>query len=59
MMVVLWGAECDKRVAINDDKIPFSSVAQLCPTLFDPMDCSTPGFPVHHQLPELAQTHDR
>ena len=35
----------------------FSSVAQSCPTLFDPMDCSTPGFPVHHQLPELAQIH--
>ena len=33
------------------------SVAQLCPTLCDPMDCSTPGFLVHHQLPELAQTH--
>ena len=33
------------------------SVAQLCPTLCDPMDCSTPGFPVHHQLPKLAQTH--
>ena len=34
----------------------FSSVAQLCPPLCDLMDCSTPGFPVHHQLPELAQT---
>ena len=34
-----------------------SSVTQLCPTLFNPMDCSMPGFPVHHQLPELAQTH--
>ena len=34
-----------------------SSVAQSCPTLSDPMDCSTPGFPVHHQPPELAQTH--
>ena len=34
-----------------------SSVAQLCPTLSDPMDCSTPGFAVHHQLPELTQTH--
>ena len=34
-----------------------SSVAQLCPILCDPMDCSTPGFPVHHQLLELAQTH--
>ena len=35
----------------------FSSVAQLCLTLWDPMDCSTLGFPVHHQLPELSQTH--
>ena len=33
------------------------SVAQLCPTLCDAIDCSTPGFPVHHQLPEFAQTH--
>ena len=31
--------------------VQFSSVAQLCPTLCDPMDCSTPGLPVHHQLP--------
>ena len=37
--------------------IKYSSVAQLCPTLGNPMDCSTPGFPVHHQLPELTQTH--
>ena len=36
---------------------PVSSVAQLCPTLCDPMDCSPPGFPVHHQLPEPTQTH--
>ena len=35
----------------------FSSVTRLCPTLCDLMECSTPGFPVHHQLPELAQTH--
>ena len=35
----------------------FSSVAQLCLTLCDPMDCSTPGFPVHHQLPEFTETH--
>ena len=35
----------------------FSSVARLCPTLCDPMDCSTPGFPVHHHLLELTQTH--
>ena len=35
----------------------FSSVTQSCPTLRDPMDCSTPGIPVHHRLSELAQTH--
>ena len=35
----------------------FSSVAQSCPTLCDPMDCSTPGLIVHHQLPEFTQTH--
>ena len=34
----------------------FSSVAQSCPTFCNPMDCSMPGFPVHHQLLELAQT---
>jgi len=37
--------------------VKFSSVAQSCLTLCDPMDCSTPGFPVHHQLPEFTQTH--
>ena len=35
----------------------FSLVAQSCPTLCNPMDCSTPGFPILHQIPELAQTH--
>ena len=35
----------------------FSSVAQSCLTLCDSMNCSTPGFPVHHQLPEFTQTH--
>ena len=35
----------------------FSSVAQSCLTLCNPMDCSMPGFPVHHQLPEFTQTH--
>ena len=34
-----------------------SSVAQSCPTLCDSMNCSTPGLPVHHQLPEFTQTH--
>ena len=35
---------------------PVSSVTQLCPTFCNPMGCSTPGLPVHHQFPELAQT---
>ena len=45
--------------AINENQHgnQFSSVTQSCLTLCDPMDCSTPGFPVSHQLPELAQTH--
>ena len=37
--------------------VQFSSVAQSCPTLCDPMNPSTPGLPVHHQLPEFTQTH--
>ena len=39
----------------NKKIFQFSSVAQLCLTLCDPMDCSTPGLPVHHQLPELLK----
>ena len=39
------------------NQIQFSSVAQSCLTLWDPMNCSTPGLPVHHQLPEFTQTH--
>ena len=37
--------------------VQFSPVAQSCPTLWDPMNRSTPGLPVHHQLPEFTQTH--
>ena len=37
--------------------LSLSSVTQSCPTLCDPMDCSTPGFPVHHKLLELTQAH--
>ena len=37
--------------------VQFSSVAQSCPTLCDPMNRSTPGLPVYHQLPEFTQTH--
>ena len=37
--------------------VQLHSVAQLCPTLCDPMNCSMPGLPVHHQLPKFTQTH--
>ena len=40
-----------------EHSVQFSSVSQLCPTLCDPMNRSTPGLPVHHQLPEFTQTH--
>ena len=42
---------------LSQNVAQFSSVAQLCPTLCDPMDCSTLGFTVHHQLPKPTQTH--
>ena len=41
----------------NFSSVQFSSVAQSCPTLCDPINCSTPGLSVHHQLPEFTQTH--
>ena len=41
----------------NCASVQFSSVAQSCPTLCDPMNRSTPGLPIHHQLPEFTQTH--
>ena len=44
-------------VVENIMQTQFRSVAQSCPTLCDPMDCSMPGLPVHHQLPEFTQTH--
>ena len=43
--------------ALDILSIRFSSLTQLCPTLCDPMNHSTPGFPVHHQLTEFTQTH--
>ena len=39
------------------NSVQFSSVTQWCPMLCDPMDCNTPGLPVHHQLLEFTQTH--
>ena len=47
-------SECYVSSIIVSDQI--RSVAQSCPTLCDPMNCSTPGLPVHHQLPEVTQT---
>ena len=44
-------------VCLHAKSFRFNSVTQSCLTLCNPMDCRTPGFPVHHQLPGLAQTH--
>ena len=55
--------QADPPIAARGDccsmqgSVQFSSVTQSCPTLCNSMDCSTPGFPVHHRLPELTQTH--
>ena len=46
-----------KYTAKKMGSVQFSSVAQSCLTLCDPMNRSTPGLPVHHQLPEFTQTH--
>ena len=48
---------CTKYWLTHCDRSGVSSAAQLCPTLCDPMDYSTPGFPVHQQFKELSQTH--
>ena len=47
----------DSRYVFATVHVQFSSVAQLCPTLCDPMNHSTPGLPLHHQLQEFTQTH--
>ena len=48
---------CFLFMVVNTWSFQFSSVAQSCLTLCNPMDCSTPGLPVHHQLSEFTQTH--
>ena len=45
------------RYLISQGSVQFSSVTQSCPTLCNPMNCSTPGLSVHYQLPESTQTH--
>ena len=52
---ITWRAHENTGCWFNS--VQFSSVAQSCPTLCDPMNRSTPGLPVHHQLPEFTQTH--
>ena len=47
----------EPNMSTNISSVQFSSVAQLCPTLSDPMNRSMPGLHVHHQLPEFTQTH--
>ena len=49
--------ECVTEPHPEISSVQLCSVSQLCPILWDPMDCSTPGLPVHHQLPDSAQTH--
>ena len=46
-----------KQLKIRSNLVQFSSVTQSCLTLCDPMNCSMPGLPVHHQLLEFTQTH--
>ena len=56
----LWELVKDRELVCCSPQnctVQFSSVAQSCPTLCDPMNRSTPGLPVHHQLPEFTQTH--
>ena len=54
-----WSTTCKIMKLENflTPSVQFSSVAQSCPTLCNPMNCSTPVLPVHHQLPEFTQTH--
>ena len=47
----------ESKDTLKENSVKFSSVAQSCPILCDPMNCSTLGLPVHHQLPESTQTH--
>ena len=55
--LLLWpGTRVNLRTSI-EPSVQFSSVAQSCLTLCNPMNHSTPGLPVHHQLPEFTQTH--
>ena len=55
--ILAWRIPWTEEPGGYSPSVQFSSVAQSCPTLCDPMNHSTPGLPVHHQLPEFTQTH--
>ena len=52
-----YGLSADWMRTIQFSSVQSSSVAQSCPTLCDPMNCSMPGLPIHHHLPQFTQTH--
>ena len=54
---IMFAVGLSYRAFIMLRSVHFSSVTQSCLTLCNPMNCSTPGLPVHHQLPEFIQTH--
>ena len=62
-LCISWNSEAFSDGSVSfpstDKKVHIGSVAKSCLTLCDPMDCSTPGLPIHHQFLELAQTHVR
>ena len=55
MICYLFLLKSQRNFLANTISVQFSLVSQSCPTLCDPMNCSTPGLPVHHQLPEFTQ----
>ena len=55
--ISLWFSKPVTLLILKMPLVQFSSVAQSCLTLCDPTNRSTPGLPVHHQLPEFTQTH--
>ena len=57
ILLTVFPIKVYEKVTNNKSILQFSSVAQSCPTLCDPMNRSTPGFPVHRQLLEFTQTH--
>ena len=57
MLTLVYTLQNHYILSVSMNHLAFSSVAQLCLTLCDPMNCSMPGLPVHHQRPEFTQTH--